>query len=245
MGFSGGGSNVLLPHTHDGTVAQDGGALNFNNITQSQSALGQMFYSDGVHLQQLSIGAPNDEIRVSGANLPEWYTPAAATSLVTLLGSQELAAPASQINITYPSVSFADVSAIDIYWSGHQTAGNDWRFHFNGIGANYTYQWTRVTGGAQSAGQIVAGTEIYTQPNDDIGSGHVRLICQDPSTTAGANQLMMYEGEMVGFNTNTYFTFGGFIASTTITASDAVRLYVPAGNISTGGVMSVYSTSRT
>ena len=131
MGFSGGGSNVLLPHTHDGTVAQDGGALNFNNITQSQSALGQMFYSDGVHLQQLSIGAPNDEIRVSGANLPEWYTPAAATSLVTLLGSQELAAPASQINITYPSVSFADVSAIDIYWSGHQTAGNDWRFHFN------------------------------------------------------------------------------------------------------------------
>ena len=56
---------------------------------------------------------------------------------------------------------------------------------------------------------------------------------------------MMYEGEMVGFNTNTYFTFGGFIASTTITASDAVRLYVPAGNISTGGVMSVYSTSRT
>ena len=44
MGFSGGGSNVLLPHTHDGTVTQDGGPLNFNNITQSQSAAGEVFF---------------------------------------------------------------------------------------------------------------------------------------------------------------------------------------------------------
>jgi hypothetical protein len=54
MGFSGGGSNVLLPHTHDGTVSQDGGALDFNNVTQSQSSAGQVFYSDGAHLQQLA-----------------------------------------------------------------------------------------------------------------------------------------------------------------------------------------------
>ena len=44
MGFSGGGSNVLLPHQHDGTVSQDGGPLNFNNITQSQSAAGEVFF---------------------------------------------------------------------------------------------------------------------------------------------------------------------------------------------------------
>lgn len=80
MGFSGGGSNVLSPHTHDGTISQDGGPLNFNNITQSQSASGQIFYSDGVHLQQLSPGAPNDELRVSAGSLPEWHTPAAAGS---------------------------------------------------------------------------------------------------------------------------------------------------------------------
>mgnify|MGYP001278877671 CR=1 FL=1 len=81
MGFSGGGSNVLLPHTHDGTVTQDGGPLNFNNITQSQSASGEIFFSDGVHLQQLPIGAPNDQIRVSGANLPEYFTPAAGATV--------------------------------------------------------------------------------------------------------------------------------------------------------------------
>jgi len=35
VGFSGGGSNVLLPHKHDGTVAQDGGPLDFDNVTQA------------------------------------------------------------------------------------------------------------------------------------------------------------------------------------------------------------------
>jgi hypothetical protein len=81
MGFSGGGSNVLLPHTHDGRVSQDGGPLNFSNITQSQSAAGEVFYSDGTALQQLVLGAASDELRVNaGATAPEWYTPAAAAS---------------------------------------------------------------------------------------------------------------------------------------------------------------------
>ena len=78
MGFSGGGSNILLPHSHDGRVSQDGGALDFNSITQSQSLAGQVFYSDGTALQQLSIGAASDELRVNaGATAPEWYTPSA------------------------------------------------------------------------------------------------------------------------------------------------------------------------
>jgi hypothetical protein len=101
MGFSGGGSNVLLPHTHDGRVSQDGGALNFSNITQSSSAAGQMFYSDGTALQQLSIGAPNDEIRVSGANLPEWYTPAAASATWDILADVTLGAPGTLTSGTF------------------------------------------------------------------------------------------------------------------------------------------------
>ncbi len=101
MGFSGGGSNVLLPHTHDGTVSQDGGPLDFNNITQSQSASGQMFFSDGVHLQQLSIGAPNDQIRVSAGNLPEWHTPAAASATWEVLADVTLGAPGTLSSGTF------------------------------------------------------------------------------------------------------------------------------------------------
>jgi len=75
MGFSGGGSNILLPHTHDGTVAQDGGALNFNNVTQSSSSAGEVFYSDGVHLQQLAYpGVPAGETLTATAlsTAPSW-----------------------------------------------------------------------------------------------------------------------------------------------------------------------------
>ena len=75
MGFSGGGSNVLLPHTHDGTVSQDGGPLNFNNITQSQSLAGMVFFSDGTHLQQLAYpGVPAGETltAVAASTSPSW-----------------------------------------------------------------------------------------------------------------------------------------------------------------------------
>jgi len=86
MGFSGGGSNVLLPHTHDGTVAQDGGALNFGGGTQSSSSAGEVFYSDGVHLQQLAYpGVPAGETltAVAASTAPSWVAPAAATTVWT------------------------------------------------------------------------------------------------------------------------------------------------------------------
>ena len=75
MGFSGGGSNILKSHTHDGTVAEDGGALDFNNITQSQSSAGDVFFSDGIHLQQLSYPAvPGGETLTAQAlsTAPSW-----------------------------------------------------------------------------------------------------------------------------------------------------------------------------
>ena len=42
MGFSGGGSNILKPHTHDSTILQDGGNLDFKNITQSDMSAGRV-----------------------------------------------------------------------------------------------------------------------------------------------------------------------------------------------------------
>lgn len=101
MGFSGGGSNVLLPHTHDGTVSQDGGPLNFNNITQSQSAAGQVFFSDGNHLQQLAIGGALDQLRVNGgATAPEWFTPTPAAGPVLTRTSLTSAVQQSTTSLT-------------------------------------------------------------------------------------------------------------------------------------------------
>lgn len=83
MGFSGGGANVLKAHTHDGTVVQDGGSLNFDNITQAALTAGDVIYSDGVHLQRLAIGAPSQALTVNpGATAPE-YTNSAAPVMTT------------------------------------------------------------------------------------------------------------------------------------------------------------------
>jgi len=245
LGFSGGGSNVLLPHTHDGTVAQDGGPLDFDNVTQADLTAGDVVFSDGTHLQRLAIGTPAQQIKVNaGATAPEYFTPAAASSTVTLIDSTELGAPAADIDTTYAAVSFADVSCIDIYWSANQTVNNDFRLRFNGLtGGVYNYQWSRTMGGAQTIGQISAGTEVFHMPNTDYGSGHCRLICHDPSSAA--NQYMMFEGSMVGITTNTLFEFGGYISTNPINSSDGVRLYCPGSNLNTGAVMSIYSTSRT
>jgi|TARA_B000000460_G_scaffold202949_1_gene149686 hypothetical protein len=250
MGFSGGGSNVLLPHTHDGRVAQDGGPLNFANITQSQSASGEIFYSDGVALQQLPIGAPNDQIRVSGANIPEYFTPTASASTVTLIDSTELLAAAADINPVFPAIDFADVSAVDVYWSANQVPANDFRIRLNGLsGGVYNYQYNRIMGGASTVGQIAAGTEVFFMPNTQYGTGHFRIIAPDPSTTA--NRYMMFEGYMIGIGgtagagNDTFFSFGGYITTNPITSCDAIRLYCPGSNLQIGSVMSIYSTSRT
>ena len=80
MGFSGGGSNILKSHTHNGLTVQDGGALDFNNITQSQSTAGMVFFSDGTHLQQLAYpGVPAGETLTAAAasSAPSWAAGAA------------------------------------------------------------------------------------------------------------------------------------------------------------------------
>jgi hypothetical protein len=102
MGFSGGGSNVLKPHTHDGTVVQDGGSLDFNNITQSNSSAGEIFYSDGVHLQQLAYpGVPAGETLTAAAasTEPSWAAGGGAGSW-ELLGSDTAAAAAASLSVS-------------------------------------------------------------------------------------------------------------------------------------------------
>jgi len=71
VGFSGGGSSVLTPHTHDGTVAQDGGSLNLDNITQGNVADGSMTYSNSAHMQELVIGGSGTALTSNGL-IPVW-----------------------------------------------------------------------------------------------------------------------------------------------------------------------------
>ena len=65
MGFSGGGSNILKPHTHDSNILQDGGNLDFQGVTQGNLSAGSLTYSDGSNLQELVIGSVGNELRVN------------------------------------------------------------------------------------------------------------------------------------------------------------------------------------
>jgi hypothetical protein len=101
MGFSGGGSNILKPHTHDSTVVQDGGNLDFKNVTQGDMSAGSLTQSDGVHLQELLIGNPAEIPRVNGAGTAvEWHSPTDLTGSMELLGSNTLVAAAANLELT-------------------------------------------------------------------------------------------------------------------------------------------------
>jgi hypothetical protein len=95
MGFSGGGSNILKPHTHDSTILQDGGNLDFDNITQANLTAGDLTFSDGVHLQRLAIGSAAQSLIVSGASLPAWGS--SSTSILAATGDMLYASAANTL----------------------------------------------------------------------------------------------------------------------------------------------------
>jgi hypothetical protein len=253
MGFSGGGSNILSPHTHDGTVSQDGGPLDFNNVTQSQSSAGQVFYSDGVHLQQLAYpGVPAGETLTAAAlsSAPSWAAGAAATQAVELLGSVEQTVAGTNLNLSFASTSFSDVAAIDVYYSGFG-ASNDWTITINGLTAtNYVIQRNRQTNGSLSTDEVTRAN-INTPVAQYVG-GHMRIICMDPSTIAGNYNYLFFTGEQSGYDdvsgNNTYLWYGGHYSANTVTAITEIDLSIAAGlggNIEAGAVLSAYKLNRT
>jgi len=159
MGFSGGGSNVLLPHTHDGRVSQDGGPLNFSNITQSQSAAGEVFYSDGTALQQLvypAVPAGETLTAAAASTAPSWVAPAGpGASAWTILGQTTLGVAAGSMDVTWTLAEVKDF--LQIYaWTGdgggtirrylcfYDSAGNV------DIGNNYAAEFSTSFGAATS-----------------------------------------------------------------------------------------------
>jgi len=137
MGFSGGGSNVLLPHTHDGRVSQDGGPLNFNNITQSSSAAGEVFYSDGTALQQLAYpGVPAGEILTAPAlsTAPSWVSAAPASTVWT-----EIADVTNGGVANLDSGVFAHYDQLQMYCWRENNASQSTGFIFNSTGAGGQY----------------------------------------------------------------------------------------------------------
>jgi len=155
MAFSGGGSNVTKPHTHDATILQDGGSLNFQNITQGNMAAGSVTQSDGVHMQELLIGTPTQVPRVNGAGTSlEYHSPVDLTGSLELLATETLAATGADLEIT-GTWNVSDYSQFILIcgFSNDNSGGTpDLRFRINSQSAAvYVTNMTLNTAGVLSA----------------------------------------------------------------------------------------------
>ena len=143
MPFNGGGGGALPAHEHT-NIANDGGPLDFNNTTIASMNSGDMTYSDGIALQQLAIGAPNDQIRVSAGNIPEYFTPAAATSTWTELANVKLTSNGNLVSGTF---AVHDYLYVIIYGGLVTPDGQSIKFN-NDASYGTKYAWSDVRNGA-------------------------------------------------------------------------------------------------
>jgi len=174
MGFSGGGTNILKSHSHDGTVVQDGGPLDFNNITQSQSAAGEVFYSDGAHLQQLAYpGVPAGETltAVAASSAPSWVAAAATTPAYELISTTTLGGAANDITLSFAAISGSAVSKfVYVFNGGISAAAVELAIRLNGSSAaQYNMQRLKMTGGAGAFSQW--SNETHFKPYSTQTSG--------------------------------------------------------------------------
>ena len=245
MGFSGGGSNILKSHSHDGTVVQDGGPLNFNNITQSQSAAGEVFFSDGAHLQQLAYpGVPAGETltAVAASSAPSWVAGAAVTPVYELIASTTLVAPATNITLTGFSVSGADVAQfVLITQGGLAAAAEELGVQINGYtAANYDMERLNIKGGVVSAS--THNSEAYWKPfGEGVTSGDRffgRMFIQVDTTSTTPNVTMQSDFS----NSGCHMLYSGVINTLTATTLTEVKLYTVgvSGNIKTGSSASLF-----
>lgn len=250
MPFSGGGGGQLSNHVHDNTPLQ-GGPLSFNGTTIGGMNAGDITFSDGAALQTLAYpGVPAGETLTAAAlsTAPSWVSGAAASSAVELLGSVELGAPNANLNLSFASTSFADVSSIDVYYSAFSLVSDDWNITINGLTAtNYVIQRNRQINGSLTTDQVTR-PNINT-PVLEYGAGHMKIICMDPSTTAGSYNYMFFFGEQSGYDNttaqNSYVWYSGHYSANTVTAIDEINIKLASGNlIQSGATCSAYKTNR-
>ena len=246
MGFSGGGSNILKPHTHDGTVAQDGGALNMDNVTQASLTAGDIVYSDGVHLQRLAYpGTPAGEALTAAAasTAPSWVA-AGGGAIIELIDSTVLSSSAADITTTIsPAIDFDTVSEVIIIFSGSQSGGlNQHYFQLNGVTSGVYNQngFSVAHGGifnrsAQTFVQLISNNnsqffdEIKLTGGNDNSTSNNRQICGIAATRAVGD----WTG--IGFYMNT--------GSAQNTLSE-VKVISGSGNFEAGSMLTIYKVNN-
>ena len=259
MGFSGGGSNILKPHTHDSTIVQDGGNLDFKNITQGDMSAGSLTQSDGVHLQELLIGNPSDVPRVNGAGTAvEWHSPTDLTGSMELLATEDLGAAGANVAVT-GTWSVTDYSYFIIkggFSNEDSGATPSLRFRMNNSSANdYVTNMILNTAGTLSAttsGFATSGLICTTNviPPSSSETMQVYLTLQISEQNAGnsfrpiwSSTDMWFQGTATPSDTE---QITGYLGANSITSLTKVDFFFSDGSDFTAASnLQLYGVKRT
>jgi len=247
MGFSGGGSNITKSHTHSSAIVQDGGALNFSNVTQAGMAAGDTTYSNGTALQILNLGSATDVLTVNaGATAPEWAAGGGGGGgSLTLIDNTILGADATDIDTSFSAVTQGtDMSGILAIFNGARSAFPYTVYlNVNNISTStYNTQSLVVDGGAASyrneTGQSL--WEPYMWGNGDHGIQISMIITASNSTiaTAGSKTLQFTASSIDDSNVITYS--GGTNSTASQTSISRVKMSASSGTILEGSQLAIY-----
>jgi len=152
MGFSGGGSNITKSHTHSSAIVQDGGSLDFDNVTQAGLSAGDLTFSDGSALQVLNVGSASDVLTVNGAaTAPEWVAPASGGATLT----RQYVTTTTEF--TTSSTSYIDVTSMTVtLQAGTGNCFLTFNSLFQQSGSSGFCRWECSTDGTQQEGKITS-----------------------------------------------------------------------------------------
>lgn len=125
MPFSGGGGGALPNHQHT-NLPLDGGPLDAAGVTVASLNAGSLMYSDGVNLEELTIGAAGNQMEVVGVT-PTWVAPApppGAAPGYNYIESFTLGADAATWTVTLANPwVFSSSTSLVLYMQGAATGG--------------------------------------------------------------------------------------------------------------------------
>jgi hypothetical protein len=223
MGFNGGGGGQLSNHEHDGSVALDGGPLDFKNITQSSMSAGSLSFSDGNHLQELVKPAvPANEILTfeTAGTAPTWVTdPFLTSGKLEKLGEHSVATEETSFVFTPASpIDMSDYAALvcyytyDVAYSG--VIAFDWGLQIdNSATGNYHYLGYTQNATTLTGFQTVGGTYFpITDTNQNV-NGSPKNYGMFILTADAAGTYYNINSWSNGWTRNTRTMFGEKVAA--------------------------------
>lgn len=208
MGFSGGGSNILKPHTHSSAILQDGGNLNFDNVTEANLATGSITYSNGTALQELVKGTDGEMLELSGG-FPSWQPGHSATSANRALSNLQSVLVNDTINMNSnimtnigAGAGYAKMETIANYETTGTVASHTFTFSPAIDLDLYQYLYITVSGVSTQAADLellwngLTTAYDYNYSEDDNGTwsfteatGQTQQVLCDSGLLSGAKSL--------------------------------------------------------